>query len=103
MIIKNLLQEAENKALEKIGDNHFYANQAKMFFIEFENNVLEKFTEAREIEDIYNLTLPDYSAIYLMLKKYGSILVNNMDSNEEFCIRYIEPLESLRETFKNEH
>jgi len=96
-----LLRVAESKALEKSKGDKFYIRDTQVFFKEFKENVLEKFDNEQSTQDIFNLTQPDYSAIFLMFKKY-SYLQLTIDDNEQFVMRFIYALSSIEETFFQE-
>jgi len=93
-----LLGMVESKALKKAGEDYFYINDTKVFFQEFKNIILNKFIDEQSVEDIFNLTQPDYSAIFLMFKKY-SYLASTIDNLEQFVMRFKHSLSLIKEVF----
>lgn len=96
-----LLNVAKSKALAKAKGNEFYTRDVQVFFKEFKTNVLDKFEKEQTIQDVYDLTLPDYSAIFLMIQRH-SYLSETIDDNEQFVMRFIYALDSLKEAFAQE-
>lgn len=99
--IIDLLKTAELHAIAKAEGSDFWIHDTQLFFQEFRENVLGKFNNEQSVQDIYDLTQDDYSAIFLMIKKYSK-LKYAADDNLDFVMRFCYALESIKEIFSNE-
>jgi len=120
-MVNRLIKEAQKRALIKAQNSgEFYISDTFIFFQIFSNEFLNEIKKeinsqvillnnSKEINEeiyivkyIYELALPDYKDIFSIMRRYHKKLFFNIKTDEEFTLRFITSLDSIKSVFLEE-